>query len=122
VIPAACQVEHCFAETGFCGLIAAADGATCDDGDSCTVTDACDDGACVGSGELDCDDGELCTDDRCEAGRGCVNDPNTAPCDDGNLCTANDACYLGVCQGDFISCDDNNPCTDDSCDPLVGCV
>jgi len=95
----------------------------CDDGDACTVTDVCLDGACTGSGAPDCDDGNLCTDDSCDSGLGCVNAFNTLPCDDGNECNVTDACLNGVCVGTgVVNCDDSNICTDDTCDADTGCV
>jgi len=94
----------------------------CSDGDQCTVIDSCVQGECVGVGEPDCEDGNLCTDDSCTPGEGCVNAPNTLPCDDGSECTTNDTCGAGACVGGPApDCDDNDVCTDDSCDPDVGC-
>jgi hypothetical protein len=87
------------------------------------VTDACSNGSCTGSGALDCDDGNKCTDDSCDPGSGCVHAPNAAPCDDGDACTVTDACSNATCTGSGkLDCDDGNKCTDDSCDPGSGCV
>ncbi|MFH1532386.1 MAG: hypothetical protein ABIK09_16805 [Pseudomonadota bacterium] len=95
----------------------------CEDGDVCTVGDACQGGLCVGGAGLACDDGNPCTDDSCAPQSGCVHVPNTSPCDDQNACTAGDACKSGSCTaGAAIPCSDNELCTDDSCDPDVGCV
>ncbi len=95
----------------------------CDDGDLCTVLDHCEEGACVGGGQLPCDDGNACTDDSCNAEDGCVFLPNTAACDDGNACTEADQCKDGWClSGAPKACDDANVCTDDSCNPQSGCV
>ena len=46
--------------------------APCDDVDPCTVTDACVDGVCVGSGWLECEDQGPCTNEFCEPGTGCT--------------------------------------------------
>ncbi len=62
----ACTVDRCVG--GGCAFVAGQDGVGCDDGDGCTVKDACASGACKGS-PRDCDDGNACTaGDRCEAG------------------------------------------------------
>ena len=45
------------------GNACGADGAPCDDGDSCTVNDACDRGECVGTAIQCLDDGLPCTAD-----------------------------------------------------------
>ncbi len=45
--------------------------APCDDGNPCTVTDLCTEGACVGSGWLECPDLGPCTNEFCEPGTGC---------------------------------------------------
>ncbi|MFH1533199.1 MAG: hypothetical protein ABIK09_20940 [Pseudomonadota bacterium] len=95
----------------------------CDDGSGCTVDDGCQDGVCVGEGDLVCDDDNGCTDDSCEPLSGCVYTPNIAPCDDGNACTAADACADSACMaGAPMDCDDEDACTADSCEPPSGCV
>jgi len=100
------------------------EGASCDDGDACTVADACDGGlVCAGTETLVCDDDNLCTDDGCDPETGCTATPNTASCDDGNACTADDTCADGACApGTTIECDDGIACTIDTCDPDEGCV
>ncbi len=45
----------------------------CDDGDPCTVGDACAGGACVPGPATDCDDGRACTFDSCDGLGGCDN-------------------------------------------------
>ncbi|MCJ2555482.1 MAG: hypothetical protein LN410_04740, partial [Candidatus Thermoplasmatota archaeon] len=97
--------------------------APCDDGDACTTADTCSLGICVGGAAPDCDDANVCTDDSCDPGTGCVNTDNIAPCDDGDACTTADTCAVGVCVGGAApNCDDGNVCTDDSCNPATGCV
>jgi hypothetical protein len=71
----------------------------CDDGDACSVSDLCVDGACVGGGELDCDDADACTADLCESQGGCYHEP-----------------------AGFLPCEDNNPCTTDQCTKDSGCL
>ena len=95
---------------------------SCDDGNECTVTDVCVDGACVGSGQLGCDDGNFCTDDSCDLQTGCVYVDNAEPCDDNSECTINDVVTEGSCvgTGDLV-CDDQNSCTKDFCLDDGGC-
>jgi cysteine-rich repeat protein len=50
------------------------DGAGCNDGNTCTMTDTCQSGICTGADPLDCDDGDACTADSCDPMGGCVND------------------------------------------------
>lgn len=52
------------------------DGAACNDGDRCTVSDVCAAGQC-GGGPLDCDDGDPCFDDACDATAGCAHTDRT---------------------------------------------
>ena len=44
-----------------------------------------------------CDDGNVCTDDACVDGVGCVNTANGVSCDDGDPNTTGDVCSGGVC-------------------------
>ena len=96
--------------------------ADCDDGNACTLGDHCAAGNCVHSALVQCDDEDLCTNDSCDPGLGCLQLFNQAFCDDGDVCTLGDKCALGVCTGGALqTCNDGNPCTDDSCDPDDGC-
>ena len=131
------------------GCVAAVVAGPCDDGDSCTVSDACDAGVCVGAGARACDDGDpcttdfceasagcrarpacddgkVCTDDRCDAATGaCTNTPVIGACDDGDPCTEGETCDAsGACLGATpVDCDDGNACTAERCDPVRGgCV
>jgi hypothetical protein len=115
-----CTDDSCDSLTGCSNTHNEAD---CDDLDACTTADRCGAGVCRGGPALECDDGNPCTDDACEAARGCVNDANQAPCEDGDACTVSDTCSGAVCQpGPGVVCDDGNPCTTDSCDSAAGCV
>ena len=98
--------------------------APCNDGDECTIDDACVDGGCLGGAPADCDDDQPCTEDSCDQLAGCQHDalPDTTLCDDQDQCTENDECSQGECGGDQVECDDGNVCTDDSCEPADGCV
>jgi len=75
----------------------------CDDGNACTIVDACDNGECVGSGALDCDDGNWCTTDSCDPAAGCKNDA-IAPCCGNSIKEAGE------------ECDDGNLNNGDGCD------
>jgi cysteine-rich repeat protein len=100
-----------------------ADGLPCTDGDACTTDDQCKAGKCAGGPKPDCDDKNPCTDDSCDAAKGCVHANNALPCDDLNACTDGDSCGQGACQpGKAIDCDDKNVCTTDTCLPADGCV
>ncbi len=96
------------------------DGSACDDGDVCTVNDACSAGVCVGV-PLNCDDDNPCTDDACNASGGCFHTNNNAACDIGNPCAMGE-CRNGDCMETADpDCNDNNPCTDDYCSQETGC-
>ena len=81
----------------------------CDDGDPCTLGDACSDGACLpGPG-------------KCE----CVFDADCVAKDDGNLCNGTFTCQAGQCEIDpktFVQCDasNNTSCTVNVCEPKTG--
>ncbi|MCB9785330.1 MAG: hypothetical protein H6744_01435 [Deltaproteobacteria bacterium] len=95
---------------------------TCNDGNACTIDDACVDGVCAGA-LLDCDDENPCTLDSCDKVTGCAHVLREGGCDDGDACTFSDVCTAGgVCEGQPLTCDDDNPCTDDLCDTDLGCV
>ena len=115
---AICQAWRCVEQR--C-LVEPAQG-SCDDGNPCTVNDACDEGICVGA-PRSCDDDNACTVDICSVDNGCEHlafaEPE--PCDDDDACTDNDRCTIeGACLGTERSCDDGNVCTDDRCDPETG--
>ncbi len=121
---APCLAAACDGETGGCALVPANEGWACDDGDPCTVGEKCVGGACAGGLAANCQDGNVCTDDSCMPGEGCVHAPNTKGCTDDNVCTLKDQCVDGECLPgtQLLACDDGNPCTTDSCNPAEGCV
>ena len=97
--------------------------AACSDDNACSVGDECSGGVCVSGNTADCDDGNLCTDDSCDVGTGCVHLNNGVACSDGNVCTTSDTCAGGACiGGPATSCDDDNGCTDDTCNSTSGCT
>jgi len=92
-----CSRAACDPATGACVTTSRPDGAACDDGDRCTLSDACAAGVCVGTGAV-CDDGDPCTVDGCDALAGCTHaGGDGTPCDDGDPCTGGDACQAGLC-------------------------
>ena len=96
--------------------------AACSDGNFCTIGDHCAQGKCVATEGTDCDDANVCTDDTCIPGSGCVHSINAAPCDDADICTTGDHCQNGFCSAaGNLPCEDGNPCTSDSCNTLTGC-
>lgn len=105
----------------------------CNDGQRCTVGDACEDGMCIGTLTECPDDGDICTFEicsgltggcesvrfncagpcqtgECDPVTGCVPKPNGSQCDDDNECTSDDACSLGACLGTAVT--DGQPCQD----------
>ncbi len=119
----ACTKDTCNA--GVCKN-AITTGATCSDGNLCTVSDVCSsNGACIGKNKV-CDDKNPCTADSCDSATGACKAKILAgyKCSDGNLCTTSDVCSSkGVCTGNAVKCNDGNGCTSDSCSKSTGkCV
>ncbi len=141
----ACAKNTCQPKTGKCALTAVAPGTLCDDGDPCTLGDACTATACAGDvtpcddqnpctsdscGKggacahvpVVCQDGNPCTVDACQAS-GCVYLPTANTCSDSDACTTGDVCKDGKCAGGAKTvCSDGNACTADSCDAKGGCA
>ncbi len=117
-----CNDALCIEPIG-CTVQPKANGTSCDDGNACTVAEACSSGICTGGTPPACDDANSCTDDWCDSASGCAHADNSASCDDGSACTSGDRCQDGSCAGGPPpNCDDGNACTDDSCDAATGCV
>lgn len=117
-----CTDDHCI--NGFCTY--PNNSAPCDDGLFCTLTDACLDGECQGSGSpcpppllcdeandrcvccfqnSDCDDGVSCTVDSCQ-GDCCVHSPQHSACDDGLFCNGAESCHsTDGCQAGSPPCE-----------------
>ncbi len=116
-----CTDDSCDEATDGCHNDANTD--DCEDGNACTVGDACSDGSCIPGPPADCDDENDCTTDSCDPVLGCVSENTTDSCSDGNACTTDDTCEDGVCVGGLPPiCDDSNACTSDDCDTDTGCV
>ena len=90
--------------------------AQCDDGDACTLADACTEGSCKGGTALDCADTNPCTTDLCDKKLGCLYGLNTDPCAFEDACGLDAKCSSGLCIfSAWKACDDNNVCSDDGC-------
>ena len=142
------DIPGCVPKTETCnGIDDNCDGQTdesCDDGEPCTVNDACNVNDCAGtlkncndgnactadtcvSGNCNhpsypCNDNNACTADSCDPASGCTHPPLTDACDDGDPCTKNDNCGTGTCMGTPDTCDDANACTTDACVGASGCT
>ncbi len=113
----ACTDDICDPRSGDITHIAD-DANECDDGNSCTTPDRCDNGICVsGAPPVGFDDNNPCTDNVCADGK--VTHPNddTNDCSDDDACTPTDACRAGRCigSGTLPGFDDGKDCTDDAC-------
>ncbi len=88
-----CTANDCDVASG-CLNTPLATATPCNDGDACTVMDACDgSGKCVGATALDCDDSNPCTSNACDSATGCVfeAEPDGTPCPGG-------VCLAGACD------------------------
>jgi hypothetical protein len=99
----------CDAGTGKCSNPNKPNGKPCDDGNACSLTDVCKEGACQGVDWVECEALDQChVAGVCDPGTGkCSNPnkPNGKPCNDGNACSLTDVCKEGACQGgDWIVC------------------
>jgi len=117
-----CTVDTCDATAERC-VHEVLVGATCDDGDLCTHSDACQTNATCDGTPMDCDDGNGCTDDSCDLATGQCDQTAVVSrlCDDGNACTHSDLCQAdATCDGTPITCDDSRACTIDTCNAQLG--
>lgn len=113
-----CGVGYCDPQVG-CKSMPKNDGASCDDGQFCTIGDECVSGQCKGKPNTCVPPGDPCKIGVCnEALKTCVSMPGNegAACEDGNLCTAGEKCASGNCLGgqpanNGQQCDDGNGCT-----------
>ncbi len=123
-----CTAEFC--QEGKGCIYAQLDDAECDDGNACTVGDACWLGVCVpGADTVVCQDFNSCTDDVCDPDVGCIYPLNDYECcikgTDINFCADGDPCTVDGCNVDTGACvylpnegacTDQNACTEnDSC-------
>ncbi len=103
--------NRCVPATGACALATLADGTTCDDGNACTVDDACVGGVCQGPPRHDCPAGTTCNFGDCDAASGCIfrHAPAQTPCDDAVRESDFDRCdglgrCVGTCLRDLVVC------------------
>ena len=115
--PEECKEEGvCNTASGLCEYADASDDTPCDDVNSCTQTDTCQEGECEGADPVVCDPPAECKEDGvCNQGTGLCEygnlDDNTG-CDDGNPNTGNDKCLDGICLGEGCNCSGTNDCCD----------
>jgi hypothetical protein len=116
----------CDPATGMCSSHPKADGASCNDGNACTVDEACHAGVCGGGQAVTCNTpGDACHEDAtCNPSTGqCENapKPDGTPCSDANKCTQTDTCQAGACTGgDPVICEAPNGCFTAMCRPRSG--
>ena len=109
-----CTDDECDATKG---CLHAPNVAACEDGDACTAGDRCAGGACKPGAAVGCDDHNPCTDDACDAKKGCAHANNTAGCDDALFCNGLDVCEAGAC-----SVHPGSPCANFCDEPGKACV
>lgn len=83
-----CIIDKCKKDKGCSHIVF--NNMVCDDGDSCTNGEFCDNGVCQGGEGQFCDDGNFCTDDSCDEVGECSYQNNSVFCDLGNVCSQND--------------------------------
>lgn len=96
----------------------------CDDRNTCTRNDRCEQGACVGTVQA-CEDGNPCTTGVCTDDGGCTQQAvaEGVSCADVDACNGTEVCAAGVCTpGPQLNCDDQDPCTADGCEADAGCT
>jgi hypothetical protein len=88
------------------------EGASCFDGNQCTMGDTCHTGACQSGAPVTCPPGEVCNQVTGACGKDTVN--CAVSCDDTNPCTV-DTCQAGACvstpEADGTSCEHPDACT-----------
>ena len=98
----------CDPTSGACSNPTRADSTACNDGNSCTQTDSCQSGICIGSNPVSCNAADQChVAGACDPTSGVCSNPakaDTSACNDGNLCTTADARLAGTCVGQAVTC------------------
>ena len=104
-------------QQGSCVAAAKSDGGPCDDGDACSVQDACLGGQCFGKIKDCSGSAGPCQTATCSGGVcGAVVKPTGSACSDNDPCTTGDGCYGGVCSAKPMDCSDKaGPCTLAAC-------
>ncbi len=116
----------CDPASGVCSNPVKADGAACNDGLNCTVSDVCTNGSCGGAPKAcapfsACHVAGVCV----ESTGACTNPaaPVNTPCNDGNACTTTDTCDgSGLCRaGAPVQCSGGDACNNGgTCNPGTG--
>ena len=119
-----CTLGVCDETARACAAQPQREGQSCDDGQRCTLGEACRGGVCQGA-PRDCTSlDSACAVGRCDATTGaCVaaQVPDGTACDDRVACTAGDACTRGVCAGAALDCSQlNDACHYGKCDEQTG--
>jgi len=103
-----CLISFCDALSGTCVVAPGPSGASCEDGQFCTIGDSCQNGICVAGAPNDCGKKPgTCAVVHCdEATKTCSEGPaeDGAPCSPGDACTINASCKAGACLGEPKSC------------------
>ena len=129
-----CTDDSCDAKTG-CKTGQSAKGTPCEDGNSKTIGDACDAGACKAGApntsckaDADCSQlqGNACYTYSCDSASGLCSAKAKATVDDNNACTiefCDSATGLQSKVNVGAACSDNEVCTEgDACDAAAKCV
>ncbi|MBM4345036.1 MAG: hypothetical protein FJ100_16830 [Deltaproteobacteria bacterium] len=121
-LPAAsCKVASCDPSTGQCLALPKTDGVWCDDGDACSVSSTCEDGACKAGQNLQCPALGGCSAPTCDSAVGCQQalGCDCAKCDDGDPCTI-DTCAGSGCSFKPVQCPSLGPCLVSACKGTAG--
>ncbi|MEO7328350.1 MAG: hypothetical protein ABI193_07215, partial [Minicystis sp.] len=116
----------CNLGNGVCTNPLKADGSACSDNNSCTQTDTCQSGVCVGNMPVMCPPADAChVAGVCDMATGMcaiINKPDGTVCDDANGCTQSDICMNGMCAGQSpVVCPAPDGCHDmPVCNPMNG--
>jgi hypothetical protein len=112
---------------GICVVVNDDDGASCDDGQFCTVSDSCLDGVCTGGPQNDCGSAPVaCQDVVCDENtQTCSQTPasNGATCTPVDLCEVGGTCTNGLCIGtpnDCFFAPGIGECEEATCNPNDG--
>lgn len=95
-----CTSASCNPKNGRCETRPAT-GTSCNDGNPCTGTDTCVQGACRGGSAPDCSTENPCLVGSCSAATGgCAFEPvaDGTTCNDGNVCDGSGVCRTGRCE------------------------
>lgn len=109
-----CNDSVCNESLAQCELAPVTDTTPCDDGNLCTLNDACSIGVCGGT-DVVCTALDQCHDaGTCNPATGNCDDPVSATgtlCDDSDSCTVADQCEFGSCSGLPMDCSaDDDQC------------